>query len=379
MGVRRVKERLLNYLACPACGSEFNLEILDKTKLEIKDGILACPNCGNYYLLIDYIPRFLPPDIIRQSDYLANFAGRYRERLAKLDIPLSKSEANFSKEDDYEIRLKTIEYFGYEWKKFMNWGWLKEDDIARKDRLKYTGGFISNTVSAFKTKSLLNGDDLAKGRLILDAGCGNGRFTNQAAEYGAEVVGTDIGTGAAEAAYQNTRDRDNIHIIHGDLFKLPFKKNLFDTAFSIGVLMHTGDAYQAFRSITSHIKMGGVFTAHVYQKLNPIWELNDFMLRKITTNMSIESNLKFANFMSKLGRLLSRMRVLNVANLFIRVQPTLIHMYDWYSAPIATHHTYDEVKSWYLGNDFEILTTNEPDSSSLIKPWGLTVKGKRCR
>jgi len=373
-----VKEKLLNYLDCPGCVSELNLEILDKAKLEIKDGIFVCPKCGNYYFLIEYIPRFLPLDVIKRSDYWANFAGKYRERLAKLDIPLSKDETNFIEEDDYEIRLRTIEYFGYEWKKFMNWGWLEEDDIARKDRLKYTGGFISNTVSAFKTKSLLNGDDLAKGKLILDAGCGNGRFTNQAAEYGAEVIGTDIGTGAVEAAYQNTRERDNIHIIQGDLFKLPFKKNLFDTAFSIGVLMHTGDAYQAFKSIISHIKVGGVFTAHVYHKLNPIWEINDFVLRKITTNMSIESNLKFANFMSKLGRLLWRMKVLNVANLFIRVQPTLHHMYDWYSAPIATHHTYDEVHDWFAENGFDVTKTNRPKLKvSFLKPWSVTVKGRR--
>jgi len=373
-----VKEKLLNYLACPGCGSELNLEILAKAEVEIKDGIFICPNCDHYYFLIEYIPRFLPPDVIKRSDYWANFIGKYRERVAKLDIPSSKKETNSMKEDDYQIQLRTIEYFGYEWGKFMNWGWLEEDDIAPEDRIKYMGGFVSNTISAFKTKSLLNGNDLARGKLILDAGCGNGRFSNQAAAYGAEVIGVDIGTGAVEAAYQNTRERDNIHVIQGDLFKLPFKKNLFDTAFSIGALMHAGDAYQAFKSIISHIKVGGVFTTHVYQKLNPIWEINDLVLRKITTNMSIESNLKFANFMSKLGRLLWQMKLLNVANLFIRVQPTLIHMYDWYSAPIATHHTYDEVKNWYVENGFEILMTNETDSH-LIKPWGLTVKGKRCR
>lgn len=232
--------------------------------------------------------------------------------------------------------------------KFINWGWIKEDEIPRKDRIKYDGGFISNTVSAFETKSLMNDDDLANGKLILDAGCGNGRFSNQAAKYGAEVIGVDIGTGAVEAAYENTREKDNIHIIQGDLFKLPFKKNIFDTAFSIGVLMHTGDAYRAFKSIVSHIKAGGIFTTHLYHKLNLVWEINDFLLRKITTRMSIENNLKFADFMSKLGRLLFKIRLFNVANLFIRVQPTLPHMYDWYSAPVATHHTYDEVKDGML-------------------------------
>jgi len=372
-----MKEELLDYLACPDCGNELDLEIFCKEEAKIKDGVFVCKNCHNNYFLIDYVPRFLPVDVIAKSDIFADFVSKYDERLEQMDVSLSKSKTGFI-EDDYQIRLKTIEYFGYEWKKFINWGWLEEDDIPKEERIKYDGGFVSNTISAFKSKSLMTGEDLSSGKLVLDAGCGNGRFSNQAANYGAEVIGADIGTGTVEAAYENTKEMDNIHIIQGDLFKLPFKKNIFDTAFSIGVLMHTGDAYRAFKSIASHIKTGGVFTAHVYHKLNPVWEINDFLLRKITTNMSVENNVKFANFMSKLGKLLSKMGLFNIANIFVRIQPTLIHMYDWYSAPIATHHTYGEVKRWYIENNFEILMTNESELQLLfIKPWSLTVKGTK--
>ena len=82
--------------------------------------------------------------------------------------------------------------------------------------------------------------------------------------------------------------------------------------------------------------------------------------------------------MSKQGQLLTRMGLFNAANLFIRVQPTLHHMYDWYSAPIATHHTYGEVKNWFSRNHFEILQTCEPESHPpFIKPWSITVKGRK--
>jgi len=362
-----MKEELLDYLACPDCGNELDLEIFCKEEAEIKDGVFVCKNCHNNYFLIGYIPRFLPVDVIAKSDLLAGFVSKYGERLGHMDVLLSKSKTDFI-DDDYRIRLKTIEYFGYEWKKFTNWGWLEEDNIPKEECIKYDGGFVSNTISAFKIKSLMTGEDLSSGKLVLDAGCGNGRFSNQAAKYGAEVIGVDIGTGTVEAAYENTKEMDNIHIIQGDLFKLPFKKNI----------MHTGDAYRAFKSIASHVKTGGGFTAHVYHKLNPVWEINDFLLRKITTNMSVENNVKFANFMSKLGRSLLKMGLFNVANLFVRVQPTLIHMYDWYSAPIATHPTYGEVRRWYIENNFEILMTNKSKSQLLlIKPWGLTVKGAK--
>ncbi|MCD4780943.1 MAG: methyltransferase domain-containing protein, partial [Candidatus Omnitrophica bacterium] len=223
-----MKEELLDYLACPDCGNELDLEIFCKEEAEIKDGVFVCKNCHNNYFLIDYIPRFLPVDVIAKSDFLIDFVSKYGERLGQMDVSLNKSKTDFI-EDDYQIRLKTIEYFGYEWKKFINWGWLEEEDIPKEERIKYDGGFVSNTISAFKIKSLMTGKDLSSGKLVLDAGCGNGRFSNQAAKYGAEVIGVDIGTGTVEAAYENTRKMDNISIIQGDLFKLPFKKNIFDT------------------------------------------------------------------------------------------------------------------------------------------------------
>jgi hypothetical protein len=142
--------------------------------------------------------------------------------------------------------------------------------------------------------------------------------------------------------------------------------------------MHTGDAPKTFETISRHIKVGGVFTAHVYQKLNPIWEINDRLIRMITTKMSVKSNIYFANFMAKIGRLVSKMGLFNTVNLFLRVQPTLIHMYDWYSAPVASHHTYEEVNRWFFKNNFEIIGTKESESDRKFRrPWSVTVKGKK--
>jgi ubiquinone/menaquinone biosynthesis C-methylase UbiE/uncharacterized protein YbaR (Trm112 family) len=362
---------------CPECASDLSLGIFNKNEEEIIDGVFRCKNCSNYYFVINYIPRFLPINLISKSSTFINFFQIYSKKLGKLNIQFDKCQNN-SLSEDYQIRSKTIEYFGYEWDRFINWGWIKEDEILIKDRIKYEGGFISNTINAFKTKSLINEDDLTNGKLILDAGCGNGRFSNQAAKYDGEVIGVDIGTGAVEAAYKNTRERKNIHIIQGDLFKLPFKNGVFNTAFSIGVLMHTGDAPKTFETISRHIKVGGVFTAHVYQKLNPIWEINDRLIRMITTKMSVKSNIYFANFMAKIGRLVSKMGLFNTVNLFLRVQPTLIHMYDWYSAPVASHHTYEEVNRWFFKNNFEIIGTKESESDRKFRrPWSVTVKGKK--
>ncbi len=372
-----MKKNILEFLSCPNCKSDLKLEIFEEVNNIVINGLFLCSRCGKKYPVIQGIPRFVSLDMYKNSESFKRFYHVYKEDLEFLDLD---EDFNATSPDNvnYEIKLKTVKYFGYEWSRFINWGWIKEEEIPEEERIKYHGGFINNTISSFKKKSLMDESNLSVGKLVLDAGCGNGRYSNQAAGYGAEVIGVDIGTGTVEAAYENTKKKENIHIIQGDLFKLPFKKGIFDTVFSIGVLMHTGGACKAFRSIAGHVKAGGVFTAHLYHKLNPVWEMNDFLIRKITTNMSVEKNVEFAGFMSRLGRILAKMKLIKIANLFIRVQPTLIHMYDWYSAPVATHHTYDEAKKWYLENDFEVVKTNESyPYSPFFKPWSLTVKGKK--
>ena len=75
------------------------------------------------------------------------------------------------------------------------------------------------------------------------------------------------------------------HFVQGDLFKLPFKPGVFDVAYSIGVLMHTGNSEAAFKSTASKVKHGGLIGISVYQKQNPLHEFNDWWLREITIKL----------------------------------------------------------------------------------------------
>jgi len=226
---------------------------------------------------------------------------------------------------------------------------------------------------------MLNSDEIAHGKLVLDAGCGNGRYTNQAAKYGVEVIGVDLGYGI-KSAYKHLKDNERVHIVQGDLFNLPFKKEIFDTVFSNGVLMHTGNAKKAFYSICKHVKRDGIFVSHLYHKRNIIFEIVDHSIRFFTTRMSIEKNMKFAKRMARWGKRLKKKRNLNYWFHFIEVLPTTIHMFDWYSAQIATHHTFPEVEDWYKEQGFEVIQTDKRKKnwhSFITKPEALTVKGRK--
>ena len=206
---------------------------------------------------------------------------------------------------------------------------------------------------------------------MLDAGCGNGRFTDQVARTGAEVIGIDLGWGVF-SAFEHTRSAPNVHIVRGDIFRLPFPEAIFDRVFSIGVLHHTGNAGAAFDALARALRPNGLIVAHVYGKGLWTYELLDALIRGGTTRLSIQDQIRFAEWTSALARWFGRGGRIRKAlywHLFqhLNILPTVTHMYDWWSAPIATHHTREEVIGWFERNGLEILRTNPPEGDRIAE------------
>ena len=60
-----MKERLLPYLACPACGGVIRLlSIARRDGAEILEGDLDCESCARHYPVIRGVPRFASLDVI---------------------------------------------------------------------------------------------------------------------------------------------------------------------------------------------------------------------------------------------------------------------------------------------------------------------------
>ncbi|MFN0278679.1 MAG: methyltransferase domain-containing protein [Pyrinomonadaceae bacterium] len=210
-----MKERLLDLLACPICGGDILLAYASKyDDKEIIDGVLTCKKCTREYKVVRGVPRFADLDKI---------------------------------EDD---KAETAENFGWQWTHF-----TQEDP-------KYNEQFLG-WLQPVKP-------DFFKDKIVLEGGCGKGRHTKLAAEWGAkEVVGIDLGDGV-ESAFALVSDMPNAHIIQCDIFKLPLKKG-FDYAFSVGVLHHTPDPKKSFISLASKVKSGGHISAWVYGAENNEW------------------------------------------------------------------------------------------------------------
>ncbi|MBI2886619.1 MAG: methyltransferase domain-containing protein [Chloroflexi bacterium] len=210
-----MKRRLLDYLACPACHAGFRL-VAETPEPEVLTGELACQGCGRTYPILRGIPRLLPDSIAAD-------------------------------------KARTADTFGWEWQEFHSLHDVPE---------LYQQQFL-DWVHPLEP-------EFFRGKVVLDAGCGMGRFAAASASFGArEVVAVDLSE-AVEAAYRNTRDLPNVHVVQGDIYHLPFARP-FDFAFSIGVLHHLPDPEGGFLALVRHLKPGGSIFAWVYGRENNGW------------------------------------------------------------------------------------------------------------
>ncbi len=201
-----MKDSLLQYLVCPDCRESLALTVAGRDGEEIERGHLRCGLCARVYPILKGIPRFVETDA-----YVGSFS--------------------------------------FQW------------NVHRKTQVDSLSGH-SESHKTFKTKTGFAESDLT-GKLVLDVGCGTGRFMEVAADWGAEVIGLDLSY-AVDAAYANMGRRRGIHIVQGDVFKPPFRPSTFDAIYSIGVLHHTPSTKKAFLALPSLLNPAGLIAIWVY-------------------------------------------------------------------------------------------------------------------
>lgn len=121
-----------------------------------------------------------------------------------------------------------------------------------------------------------------KGKYVLDAGCGGGRFLSYLAAHGVNVIGLDLSfTGVLNST--KCGFKYGAGAVVGDIFQPPFKPHSFDFIYSLGVLHHTPNPQRAFESLTNLVKPGGKIAVWVYPK--PKFKFLSDYLRVVTTQL----------------------------------------------------------------------------------------------
>ena len=210
---------LLDYLVCPACRGDLDCTPDAGGRDDVETGTLTCTSCGNTYPIVRGIPRMLSRDMQSEQE-------------------------------------RTREAFGWQWQKF---------NQLHADWATYEDQFL-DWVAPLQP-------DFFRGKIVLDAGCGMGRFTAGAARLGAHrVIGIDL-SASVEAAHRFTSHPPNAGIVQADLYQLPFKSPL-DLVFSIGVIHHLPDPPAGLNAIGKHVQPEGLLFAWVYGYENNGWIRN---------------------------------------------------------------------------------------------------------
>lgn len=229
------------------------------------------------------------------------------------------------------------ESFGFQWKRF------------ERTQLDSANG-TTRSRDTFLQKTGWSLHDL-RGRRILDAGCGMGRFAEVCADAGAEVHAVDL-SAAVEAAARNLGYRPEVHLYQADIMNLPFPDGSFDFIYSIGVLHHTPDTRGAFLRLLPLLKPGGSIAIWVYsRKLRLFWGSE---VLRIGTPALPRSWLLQA---SRVAIPLYSLHRLPLVGWFSRILlPTSmdpdpewrwLDTFDWYSPRFQWKHTYEEVEGWF--------------------------------
>ena len=337
-----MKPRLAELLACPECSTSLELEIHTRDNEEILAGLLHCSKCRSDFPIREGIPRFVPTDA-----YVASFS--------------------------------------FEWKR---WQRTQFDTESRK-----------LTESTFVSSTGKRPQELAA-KLVLDVGCGTGRFMDILTRAGAETVGLDLSL-AVEVARQNLRSLPNCHFIQGDALSPPFRPGTFDFAYSIGALHHTSDSHQAFLRMAETLKPQGVAAIWVYprRRLTETFQyfpeqVNEVLAQDVKYQIPSKWQKLVSRLASELDWMMeasSRLQRFFTTRLPNRWLYALCHVaiplyyvyripifyplrlltkiamhpdpewrvldtFDWYSAHYQWKHTYAEVQAWFEEAGLESVT-----------------------
>ena len=204
---------------------------------------LTCQKCGKKYPIVDNIPRFVE---------LENYADS----------------------------------FGFQWNLFNK---TQHDKYNKYNHSK----------KRFETETSWENTDL-ENNIVLDAGCGSGRFTEIALSKGAKVIALDL-SNAVESCYNNMielgYDESSFIVVQASFYNMPIKSGALDKAFSLGVLQHTPDPSKSLKSICRLVRRKGEVAFWVYEKSWRMWIGYLYYFRFFTKHVSQKNNWRISKLL----------------------------------------------------------------------------------
>lgn len=196
--------------------------------------LLACPECHGDLEVVE----------AAQAGTEALRSATLRCGACCARFPVRHGIPRFGTGGGEAVARETARSFGFQWKRYAR----RIPEWKRRCR-EFFGRFAP--------------EDLGRG-VVLDAGCGYGRWLAEVAEGGGVAVGMDVSE-AVDAAAGYLGASGDCHLVQGDILNPPFKPGVFETVYSIGVLHHlTRGAAEGIRALRPLVRPGGLLFVWLY-------------------------------------------------------------------------------------------------------------------
>jgi len=370
---------LLRWLACPECEATLDLHPFRSTATgsdAVEEGLLVCHGCRSPYPVTGGIPRILPNSWERHEAFRTEFA----DALRRLDVegPPRGRARRFER-----LHQLTARAFGYEWNTYRTTS--REEDIVTffwltgADPDVYEKLPVSDVFTFYPTEADLHKVDGSRlaGATVLDVGCGMGKYLAVVGEFAKDAIGLDL-SDALLRARRVTANRQNIHLVQGNILAPPFARESMDFVYSVGVLHHTPDAHAAFLRCASLVKPAGALAVWLYpSELNTspyarwVHRIQDDWLRPITCRLPPRALRAVAGLLGRLtfvrddcarrhaatGSRPAYYTAMAAGAVAVgrHKDPEIAAFlnFDWYSPQYRTYHSEEELRTWYREAGFD--------------------------
>lgn len=284
-------------------------------------GVYACPKC--------HVPLQRSSDKAGDGEWLACDGGHR--------FPIVGGQARFVESDGYAAS------FGLQW------------EIHARDQLDSATGASLSRDRFFRGTRW---PQRMPGELILEAGCGSGRFTEVLLSTGARVFSFDY-SGAAAVAHRAFSSQ-GASICQASIYEMPYRPGSFDRVFCFGVLQHCPDVHKAFLMLAGMVRPGGHLAVDVYDRCR-MWLNARYRIRWLTKRVDKQ----------RLHRWCERL-----VPLYVKMMPPL-HPWNQLLFPIKDYRgalpglSLEQQLRWSVLDTFDALSPeyDQPQYLSTMKNW----------
>jgi len=301
--------------------------------------LLKCPLCGL--------------DLLYKVDALLCGSGH--------SFPYQDKVIDFSTAQEInDIQQRSKQSFQIEWTQYyQNLGWAPQEFAHEKHM------FLSYT------RSMPN---FFTNKIVIDAGCGNGRYINIVNKISSPppllIIGIDL-SDAVYVAAKNCFTSKNVVFMKMDINLLPkILKSQVDYIYSIGVLHHTPDAEKAFNNLAKCVKKDGFISLFLYGKGNQIlYQVNMFLRNRFFRKWPH----KYIYYLCVLMAIPCQTFKIKFFGYFIRdlitrviyVDDDVHNLFDAYTAGWTSFYEKNEIEHWYHNMGFDHIVESHINHTSL--------------